>query len=217
MSQSEKRVVPAKTDGNPEGKGANGFLLDWSETQPRGVVAKPHRQILTEFFTSMLVLSAQFKYRPAVGSNNYLYWADDEWSLSLIAPEQWSGEKRAGFVGICVLHDDMTWTISPSDLLSKDNAVSNAVGRFYDAFAETLDNDLTLEEILPFYVHGVGYYQRLFASAMSRSVRATVILGDQRSENCRQWQALLPRLHNVLPPPTSTKRRNQQSASTDQA
>jgi len=89
------RII-VKTDGNPEGKGLSGFLLDWYRTEPRGVVIKPRRQVLAEFFTSMLVLSARFKYRPAVGVDNYLYCIDGEWLLSLIAPGQWSARHRAG-------------------------------------------------------------------------------------------------------------------------
>ena len=182
-----------KTAGNPEGKGLNGFLLDWYRTEPRGVVIKPRRQVLAEFFTSMLVLSADFKYRPAVAVDNYLYCLDGEWLLSLIAPGEWSGRHRAGFVGTCVLHADMTWTIEPSANVGKDNAVTDAIARFYDAFADTLDADLTLEEILPFYVRRMPYWQRLHASAMSRSLRGTVILAGHRDLRCRDWHALLPR------------------------
>lgn len=191
-------AVARKTGGNPEGKGLNGFLLDWYQTAPRRAVAKPGRQILAELFTSMLVLSAQFKYRPAVRAANYLYWINGAWSISLISPEEWSDERRAGFAGTCVLQDDMTWTISPSDLLAGDNAVSDAMGRFYEAFAETLDTDLSLEEILPYYVARLPYYQRLHASALSRSLHTTVALGEQTAISCRQWQMLLPRLQNVL-------------------
>ena len=191
-------AIGRKAEANPEGKGLNGFLLDWYRSEPRGVVAKPQRQVLAEFFTSMLVLSAKFKYKPAVGVPNYLYWTNEEWSLSLIAPDQWSSGRRAGFAGTCVLQRDMTWTIIPSDLLVEENDVSDAVGRFYDSFAETLDTDLTLEEILPFYVGKMPYYQRLHASALSRSVHATVTLGDQTSIRCRDWQMLLPRLERVL-------------------
>jgi hypothetical protein len=79
--ESTGSAVARKTKGNPEGKGLNGFLLDWYQTAPKGVMAKPQRQILAEFFTSMLVLSAAFKYRPAVGTANYLYWLNDEWCL----------------------------------------------------------------------------------------------------------------------------------------
>src|SRR5210317_585232 len=109
------RLPVPKTAGNPEGKGAHGFLDDWVATEPRGVVAKPPRQVLAELFTSLLVLSASFRYRPVPGRPNYLYWMDGEWSLSLIAPYEWSEKRRAGFAGTCVLQPDMTWTISPSE------------------------------------------------------------------------------------------------------
>ncbi|NNC55917.1 MAG: DUF2452 domain-containing protein [Woeseiaceae bacterium] len=190
--KSGNLAIARKTDGNPDGKGLNGLLLDWYRTEPRGVVAKPQRQILAEFFTSMLVLSATFKFRPAIGGVNYLYWIDGEWRLSLIAPDEWSDERRAGFVGTCVLQRDMTWTIAPSGLLAEQNPVSDAIGRFYDAFAKMLDTDLTLEEILPFHVGRLSYYQRMYASALSRSLRAAVILGDQAATSCRQLSMLLP-------------------------
>jgi hypothetical protein len=200
LKHYESRALTSarKIDGNPEGKGLNGFLLDWYQSEPRGLVAKPGRQVLAEFFTSMLVLSAQFKYKPVAGVPNYLYWMQGEWSLSLIGPDEWSAERQQGFVGTCVLQHDMTWTIEPSERLSEDDPVADAIGRFYDAFAETLDTDLTLEEILPFYVGKMPYYQRLYASALSRSIRGAVTLGDQRSMKCREWQTLLPRLERVL-------------------
>lgn len=186
------KEVAAKTDGNPEGKGLSGFLLDWHSTEPREVVVKGRRQILAEFFTSMLVLSARFKYRPAVGVDNYLYFVDGAWLLSLIAPDEWSARYRDGFAGTCVLQPDMTWTIEPSERLGERNRVSDAIARFYDAFVDTLDSDLTLEEILPFYVRRLPYWQRLHASALSRSIRAALVLGDQATARCRDWQVLLP-------------------------
>ena len=192
-------AVVRKSDGNPEGKGLNGFLLDWRKSEPRGVVAKPRRQILAEFFTSMLVLSARFKFRPTIGAEYYLYWINDQWSLSLIAPNEWSDERRAAFAGSCVLHCDMTWTITPSELLAEENSVSSAMGQTYDTFVEKLDTELALEEILPFYDGGLPYFQRLYASAVSRSLHAAMTLGDQVATSCRQWIRLLPERKNLLP------------------
>ncbi len=186
-------AVIVGAEGNPDGKGANGFLLDWYRTEPRGVVAKPERQILAEYFTSMLILSASFKYKPSIGTENYLYVINGEWSLSLIHPDQWSPAKKAGFVGTCVLQHDMTWTIDPSENLSVEGPVAEAVALFYDAFVESLDTDLTLEDILPFYVGRMPYYQRLYANALSRSIRATVTVTGQRSMQSRDWQLALPR------------------------
>lgn len=197
-SHQQSRVPARKTDGNPEGKGAHGFLNDWSATEPRGVVAKPQRRLLAELFTSMLVLSASFKYRPVQGRSNYLYWIDGQWSLSLIAPSEWSTRRRAGFAGTCVLQHDMTWTIVPSAQLADNQPVAAAIRRFYAGFAEMLDTDLTLEEILPYHVGSLPYYQRLFASALSRSVSAAVTRGDQASISCRQWQRQLPHLEHAL-------------------
>jgi hypothetical protein len=199
LERFESRGVTArKDDGNPEGKGQSGFLLDWYESEPRGVVVKSQRQVLAEFFTSMLVLSAKFKYKPVIGVENYLYWINGEWSLSLIAPDEWSKERRAGFAGSCVLHSDMTWTIAPSKLLAGEHPVSEAVARFYDGFAEAMDTNLPLEALLPFYVGRMTYYPRLYASALSRSIRVAVTLGDQTSVSCRDWRRLLPRLERLL-------------------
>ena len=185
-------AVATQPPGNPDGKGANGFMLDWYRTEPRGLVAKPQRQVLAEFFTSMLILSASFKYKPAIGVSNYLYRVDDEWMLSLIAPEQWSEKHRQGFVGNCVLQADQTWTIEPSEQLLESGPLKEAVSRFFDAFAEKMDTDLTLEEILPFYVRGLPYWQRLHASALSRSIRGAVRLGGQTSIRARDWRLALP-------------------------
>ncbi len=193
-----KRDIALKSDGNPDGKGANGFMLDWYQSEPRGLAIKSQRQVLAELFTSMLVLSAQFQYKPSIGVANYLYCVEGEWSLSLIAPHEWSAVRQASFVGTCHLQHDMTWTITPSTLLGNENPVSEAVARFYDAFAEALDTDLTLEEILPFYVSHMPYYQRLYANALSRSVRGAVTLGDQTSIRCRDWQLQLPGLDRLL-------------------
>lgn len=191
-------AIARKTKGSPEGKGLNGFLLDWYQSTPKGVSVKPQRQILAEFFTSMLVLSAAFKYRPAIGTANYLYWINGEWLLSLIAPHEWTQDRREGFAGTCVLQHDMTWTIAPSDLLAGDNPVSDAIARFYDGFSKMLDTDLTLEEVLPFHVGRLRYYQRLYAAALSRSIRAAVLLGDQAATSCRMWHALLPQKKDDL-------------------
>ncbi len=192
------RTTALKVAGNPEGKGANGLLLDWRRTEPRGVVAKPQRQVLAELFTSMLALSASFKYRPALGRPNYLYWIDGQWSLSLIGPEEWSEERRAGFTGTVVLQHDMTWTIALSDRLAENRQMADAVGQFYEAFSESLDTDRTLEEILPFHFDRLPYFQRLHASALSRSLRASCKLGNTESISCRDWQLLLPRQHLAL-------------------
>jgi hypothetical protein len=191
-------LTTPKIAGNPEGKGASGLLADWSATRPRSVVAKAEQQVLAELFTSMLVLSASFKYRPVPGGRNYLYWVDGQWSLSLIAPNEWSDQRRSGFAGTCVLQPDMTWTITPSDRLAQPGPVPDAMRGFYRGFAEMLNTDLALEEILPFYVGSLSYYQRLFANALSQSVSATIGLGNQAARSSRHWSRQLPEATHAL-------------------
>jgi hypothetical protein len=201
--RSEKRnrlLLPEvlKADGNPEGKGVNGLLADWYATEPRGIVVKPQPQVLAELFTSMLVLSAAFKYRPVAGNSNYLYWRDGQWLLSLIGPHEWSNSWCDGFAGTCRLQRDMTWTIEPSEQLLEDVPVSRALNRFFAGFAAMLDTDATLEEVLPFHVGKLPYFQRIHASALSRSVRATVKRGEQASISCRDWREQLPDSSRLL-------------------
>ena len=176
---------------NPDGKGASGVLLDWRESTPRGVVAKPQHQLLAELFTSLLVLSAKFRYKPAIGAANYLYLIEGEWVLSLIAPDEWSDGRHEDFVGTCVLQRDRTWTIRPSERLGEDTPAARALARFYEAFAETLDKDGVLEDLLPFHAETLSYYQRMNANALSRSMRAALTLGDQRAIPLQEWRPLL--------------------------
>ncbi|MFK7885578.1 MAG: DUF2452 domain-containing protein [Gammaproteobacteria bacterium] len=201
MTKETKHNLPAvapKTAGNPDGKGVSTTLSDWFGVEPRGVAAKPKHQVLAEFFTSMLVLNARFSYKPVIGATNYLYYVDDSWRMSLIAPDEWTEQHRDGFAGACELQRDMTWTIEPAENLLKPGAMADAVTTFFDVFAQSLDTDLTLEEILPFYVHRMPYWQRLHASGLSRSIRAAVILGDQTAIKARDWRLALPASNELL-------------------
>jgi len=186
---------------NPQGKGVTGLLLDWDHTRPRGAVAKPAAQLLADYFTSILVLSAAFKFRPVVGQAYYLYRLDREWSLSLISPFEWNSERRQAYVGKCELHPDMTWTISPSDGLADRPSAVVAIKDFHEAFVAKLQSDIPLEKMLPTYVAEFPYYQRLFASALSRSLRASMTMGGQLSIKAGDWLRELPchpllRLHS---------------------
>lgn len=193
-SGNDVTVRPA----NPDGKGVSGVMLDLYASTPRGVVAKPRAQLLAEYFTSMLVLSATFKYKPAVGTDNYLYYLDNEWTLSLVAPDQWSDHHRNGFVGTCVLQPDRTWTIDPSPDLAQRRTVGAAIAQFYEAFSHSLATDLPLEELLPFAATHMPYFQRIGANALSRSIRDAAALGGQQETPAREWRLRLPDVDRLL-------------------
>jgi len=86
----------------------------------------------------------------------------------------------------------MTWTIEPSDRLADHDVIVESLGAFYAAFAESLDTDLALEEVLPFYARKLPYYQRLYANALSRSIRGSVTIGGQGAKPAREWRLELP-------------------------
>ena len=184
--------VTEYSEPSPHGKGVVGILLDWDITRPRGAVAKPAPQLLADYFTSMLVLSSQFKFRPVAGQTYYLYHQQGEWSLSLIAPSEWSDTRRQAYVGQCELHADMTWTILPSDDLANRESTVSAIADFHEAFVSKLQSDIPLEEMLPTYVARFSYYQRLFASALSRSLRSSMTIGGQLSISAQDWLQDLP-------------------------
>ncbi len=183
----------ALTAPNPQGKGLVGFLLDWAYSSPRGVVAKPAPQVLADYFTSLLVLSAKFRFKPVFNTDYYLYWKDPDWLLSLIGPDEWgTPEKQQGFAGVCVLHEDATWSISPSDNVVGGGPVARAVGQFYLGFVQRLGSDRPLEQGLPSYERQLPYYQRLFAAALGRSLRGSLARGDQLGRPSAAWLAGMP-------------------------
>lgn len=191
--QSTRVSAALDVESNPDGKGLNGFLLDWHGSQPRGIAIKPDRQLLAEYFTSLLVLTAAFKFKPVVGARYYLYWLNDEWALSLIAPEEWTEARNAAFAGRCELHADMTWTINPSEQLADNASVSAALRGFYAGFVEKLSSAEPLENELPIYVRELPYYQRLYASALSRSLQGSLRQGGQTGVSSEAWLKKLPR------------------------
>lgn len=184
---------------NPQGKGQIGFLLDWDYSTPRGIVVKRSAQVLADYFTSLLVLSAAFKFKPAYNKDYYLYFERKEWNLSLISPDDWNTlVKRRAFAGVCNLHDDSTWSISPSDNLSQPGPLADAVSEFYDRFAEKLQSPRSLEEDLPLYEGSLPYWQRIFAAALSRSLRASLTRGGQLNRSAIEWLERVPTDANAL-------------------
>jgi len=179
---------------NDQGKGQVGFLLDWHYSGPRAVVAKPAPQLLADYFTSLLVLSAAFKFKPVFGREYFLYVDGSGWSLSLVSPDEWNDEaRREAFVATCVLHDDSTWSIAPSDNVGRAGSVDEALAAFYEGFADKLRSGRPLEADLPLYAAGLPYYQRLFAAALSRSLKASLTRGGQLGEAGRSWLERMPR------------------------
>ena len=193
-----KKHLPAAP--NPQGKGHVGFLLDWDRTRPKRVRAKKPVQLLADYFTSLLVLSSQFSIQPVTGQRYYLYFLRGQWSLSLVSAREWKSEERlTAFVGECRLHDDMTWSIAPADDLGDKAEISAALTTIFDQFVADLDNDEPLQHGLPFYAGALRYWQRLLASALSHSVRDSLIRSGLAEVASADILAEIENVRQILP------------------
>ena len=187
-------VVPQKAARpNPQGKGLVGLLDDWTQSQPRGVVAKRPAQLLADYFTSLLVLSSSFGFRPVRNKTYHLYFFNEAWSLSLVSPAEWNCDRRRdAYAGACVLHEDATWSIDPSESLGQPGPVSEALADAYRDFVERLDAGNKLGDSLPVYERSLPYVQRMCAAALGRSLGGSMRAGGQDAWSSDAWLEALP-------------------------
>lgn len=175
------------TASNPQGKGLVPILDAWHATQPAQVRAKPAHHILADYFTSLLVLSAEFQFKPCPGNNYYLYWCNPTWKLSLIAPEEW-GERAPGpCIGRCVLHADMTWAITPNDTLGEHQELLTALQQFHQGFSTMLETDAPLEQGLPYFVAKLPYYRLLLSTGLASSLAKSIALSSLQGTKSKHW------------------------------
>ena len=156
---------------NPQGKGAVAVLADWQATRPRELSDKAPSALLRDWFTSALVLSASFRFRPAVGQAYYLYSRRGEWRLSLIAPDEWGQRDAGACLGRCELRPDMTWHLEAADDLDRQPELLAELEQLIESFTEQLGDDGALADQLPGYRRDLPYHQRMLATALGASLR----------------------------------------------
>ena len=74
-----------------------------------------------------------------------------------------------------------------------DSTISIVSSQGYEGFIGKLRSSQALEDDLPVYAAGLPYYQRLFASALSRSLKASLVKGEQLGLGADAWLAKMPR------------------------
>jgi hypothetical protein len=199
--------VNKKPQGNPQGKGAVPLLVAWDNLSPSKVEVKSADQILSQYFTSLLVLSAEFHFKPVPQQDYYLYWrhssSGSPWRLSLIEPEKLGTLSFGQFVGCCHLQADMTWSISPSPQLTEQTSVLTALQEFADQFQSANQNEDSLEQQLPFFVDELPFYRRLAATALSSSLSRSITLSDLAGIPSQQWLTQNPSSTRLMLPPAS--------------
>lgn len=177
--------------GNPQGKGLTPVLQDWRTFRPGGVEPKQPRRLFADYFTSLLVLSAEFHFKPVVGQAYHLYLKDGAWRLSLIEPERW-GSIAGDYLGHCELHGDMTWSLQPVAALADNEALCVALQQFREQVLDQLDTDTPLGQQLPDYVAELPFYRRLAANGLAASMRLATTGTNLLARSGREWLALLP-------------------------
>jgi hypothetical protein len=179
--------------GNPQGKGLTPVLEQWRAAQPSLVRSRTPREVLADYFTTLLVLSAEFSFRPAPGVSYFLYLREGRWELSLIAPAEW-GERRPGpCLGRCELLPDMSWSLETAEGLEQQPELLAALEAFRTGFAAMLDRDGNLEDSLPFYVRELPYYRRLLAAGLANTLSRSLARSGLAGRSSRRWLAQAPR------------------------
>ncbi|MFK7732910.1 MAG: DUF2452 domain-containing protein [Pseudomonadales bacterium] len=186
------------TTSNPQGKGLVPVLEAWHGAQAIQLAPKPARQVLSDYFTSLLVLSAEFQFKPCLGTEYHLYWCEPKWQLSLIGPQEWGRKIPGDYLGQCKLRDDMTWQIEPASDISEKPELRDALQRFHEGFSDMLDSDAALEEKLPFFVAKLPYYRLLFSAGLANSLSKSMTLSSLNNISGRQWLNGLPDAQPLL-------------------
>ncbi len=169
---------------NPQGKGLVPMLADWDSVQPVAAANRSASEFLRAYCLSSLVLAADFRFKPVIGQSYYLYATATGWNLSLIAPDEWRNSRADQLLGTCRLQADMTWRVEMAQF-DEGSAVASSARDFVRGFVETLTAQDDIAAYLPVYASELPYYQRMLATAMSKSLRHAM------PAECHSMQTLL--------------------------
>lgn len=153
---------------NPQGKGTDLLVNHW---YPKfGPKRKNLSEIITDYYCSLLVLSARMPFKPVIGQDYYLYIWHEELRISLIEPEKLAGKTHIDFICGCHLQPDLTWALNVNPDVELTEGAKQYLATFTDGITEHLNSDKLLVELFPTYAAHLPYYARLFASGLSKSL-----------------------------------------------
>lgn len=159
---------------NPQGKGSVEILESILPRKDRYYHPKEIEQILVELFTSKIVLSAKFGFKPVMGCSYWLYKKDSNLRLSLIKPNEWRHDAFGEAVAKCVLQSDFTWTMVLTENALNSDEMLRYFQKLNDEFNQNMSDTLRLKESLPIYLSTLPYYQRALASNLAFSLRVSL-------------------------------------------
>lgn len=160
---------------NPQGKGSVPVLESLQQAKRRLIApAKNIHQISSDLFTSLIILNSQIRFKPTANQPYWLYFKNDQYRLSLIAPEQWSPAQFGRFIGACELQTDLTWTLELSDECANDRAFIQEIADRRRQLEETLQQAEKIDDVLPVYIKTLPFYSRVLASALAYSLQQSM-------------------------------------------
>lgn len=160
---------------NPQGKGLVPVLDSLAESRACITVpAKRIEQISSELFTSLFVLHSKFQFKPVVGKAYYLYRRHNTFHLSLISPQEWGETGFGQYVGECILQQDITWSLTLDADAALDVELMQLIEHRRKQFEAALHTANSVDDILPFYLESLPFYQRVFAAALANSIKISM-------------------------------------------
>lgn len=178
---------------NPQGKGLVPVLESLANSCTLiAVPAKHIEQISSELFTSLFVLHSHFQFKPVVGKHYWLYQRNQKFQLSLISPQEWGSADFGLFIGECVLQKDITWTLTLDNEAANDESLMILIETKRIEFEQALNSVDAIDNVLPFYLEGLPFYQRVYAAALANSLKGSMIKSGIQGLSYRQAQKCLP-------------------------
>lgn len=152
---------------NPQGKG--GHLLSSNWFPAIQLQQKSNTQIISDYVLSMLVLSAEFSFRPAAGNQYYLYLWKGVLRLSLI-PENKRPDGDIECLAVCELGEDLTWRVQLKSGEHLSDVALDWLQGFVDRIKEKFTASKSFSSLLPHYEATLPFYRRLFAAGLAKSL-----------------------------------------------
>jgi hypothetical protein len=181
---------------NPQGKGIvpvlQGIQQHWAQ---QVLLPKQIDQIEMELFTSLFVLQSEFKFNPVPEKSYWMYETDEGYRLLLVAPHEWHTPYKGRFIGECVLQKDRTWTLVLNTELSDDAAFMQKVETLRGKLLRALEKADKIEDILPGFEESLGYYARITAFILGKSLLTSMQLSGIKGLDYKAAKGLLEGPH----------------------
>ena len=177
---------------NPQGKGLVPVLEGLARHRiTRLLPPKQIDQVEMELFTSLFVLSSDFKFNPVPGQCYHLYQCEGRFRLMMVGPDEWHTPFRGRYIGECELHEDRTWSLALDAAITQDQAFMERIEEERAKLHRSLEEAETVEQALPVYEERLGFYGRVLAFTLGKSLDASMGMAGIRGLSYSEARGLL--------------------------